>query len=193
MGHPRRYAYAVLAIFMVALAHSARATALDAGDQPTVVVRLDNDAGIAADNVQFAQDRAAAVFGKIGARVIWVDVNAAIRDSLSPPFTIVLVRAEQPAGPATLREDPLGLARPQVHRAYVFYDRLAELNLLSPRSIPSILGDVLAHELGHLLLSSPHHSRTGIMRAGVNINAWAVDTFTESQAREILSRLRETP
>jgi hypothetical protein len=169
------------------------ANTFSADDQPTAVVRVDNLAAVRADNLQFAEERAAAVFGTIGARVVWIDEDSAVRTGIMAPFTLALVDAEQIAGQTRLFMDALGFAAPRVRRAYVFYDRIQALNVRSPPSIPSILGDVMAHELGHLLLPLPGHSADGIMRPGVNIKLVPTETFTKSQAREILSRLRQVP
>ena len=49
--------------------------------------------------------------------------------------------------------------------ADVFYDRVKERALASSASVPQLLGHVIAHELGHLLLRTSHHSAIGIMRA----------------------------
>jgi len=72
----------------------------------------------------------------------------------------------------------------------VLYDRIAALKVTTPRTIPSLLGDVIAHELGHLLLPLPGHSADGIMRPGLETKSWYVNTFTKPQAREVLSRIR---
>jgi hypothetical protein len=47
----------------------------------------------------------------------------------------------------------------------VFYDRVMELHANWNVSLPDTLGNVMAHELGHLLLGSNSHSGMGIMRA----------------------------
>lgn len=47
----------------------------------------------------------------------------------------------------------------------VFYDRAVSLNSDWHVSLTDILGNVMAHELGHLLLGSNSHTATGIMRA----------------------------
>ena len=47
----------------------------------------------------------------------------------------------------------------------VFYDRAMELHADWKVGLPDILGSVVAHELGHLLLGSNSHSSAGIMRA----------------------------
>ena len=47
----------------------------------------------------------------------------------------------------------------------VFYDRARELHANWNVGLADILGNVMAHELGHLLLGSNSHSGAGIMRA----------------------------
>jgi hypothetical protein len=47
----------------------------------------------------------------------------------------------------------------------VFYDRATELHANWNVGLADILGNVMAHELGHLLLGSNSHAGTGIMRA----------------------------
>ena len=47
----------------------------------------------------------------------------------------------------------------------IFYDRVMELHANWNVSLADTLGNVMAHELGHLLLGSNSHSGMGIMRA----------------------------
>jgi hypothetical protein len=47
----------------------------------------------------------------------------------------------------------------------VFYDRVTELQIAWNFGLSEILGSVMAHELGHLLLGSASHAAMGIMRA----------------------------
>jgi hypothetical protein len=47
----------------------------------------------------------------------------------------------------------------------IFYDRVMELHVDWTVSLADTLGNVMAHELGHLLLGSNSHSGMGIMRA----------------------------
>jgi hypothetical protein len=49
--------------------------------------------------------------------------------------------------------------------AWVFYDHIKEAAVEKGLSLPQILGNVIAHELGHLLLGANSHSMTGLMRA----------------------------
>jgi hypothetical protein len=129
------------------------------------------------------------VFAKIGEQVTWVDAADAIANRMQPSLTLVIANGHVETG-AALFVDALGIAQPTVHRAHVFYDRVTQLNARSPRPIPGILGDVMAHELGHLLLPSGRHSREGIMRAGIDKKQLSVTTFTKPEAREILAEIR---
>jgi len=169
--------------------------AADRSDNETlgVLVRVDNLAGVPPEHLRFAEDRAAAVFVRIGATIRWIDEDETVREGIRAPLTVILVNAETHRAVASLFVDALGLAYPSVRRAQVFYDRVAALNVGTDRTIPSLLGDVIAHELGHLLLPPPGHSLDGIMRAELETRSWAFRTFTPPQAREVLSRLRQLP
>ena len=95
------------------------------------------------------------------------------------------------------RSDVLGMAlvdgKGVGYYAYVFYDsvqRVAEERKLGH----AVLGDVLAHEIGHLLLGSNSHSVSGIMSAhwyGEDLRriSEAAMLFTPSQARMLRDRL----
>ena len=129
---------------------------------------------------------------RVVARVRWIDEETAVRGHLAAQYTIVLVNAEHDPGIPGV-EDSLGVAAPRVHRAYVFYDRIEALRVRQPANLAIILGAVIAHELGHLMLASLRHSGNGIMSPSATIRAEPLDTFTAPQAREILSRLRQAP
>ena len=165
-----------------------------ADDLVTLPVRLDNVAAVRGGDLRFAERRAAEVFEEIGVRVRWVavdDVSAGAESA--PAFTMIVVNSDLKAGSASSFVDALGLANRAVRRAYVFYDRVTKLNESSPRPIPTILGDIIAHELGHLVLPTGAHSKRGIMRAGLDMDQLSIVTFTELEARSILAVLSRTP
>lgn len=77
----------------------------------------------------------------------------------------------------------------------VFLDWAMELHADWKVSLPDILGGVMAHELGHLLLGSNSHSRAGIMRAhwqGEELNLLSRGNlrFTSEQAEHMRGKLR---
>jgi len=191
MSRPTRRAAGFAVTYLVICSSwTATAEGRQEGERPVALVRVDNLAGIPAGNVRIAEERAAGIFLLIGATIRWIDQDEAVRAHVTAPFTIVLANAEKHPVGASVFVDALGVAYPSVHRAQVFYDRVADLNVGTPRTIPSLLGDVIAHELGHLLLPPPGHSPGGIMRAELETKSWELRTFTSPQAREVLARLR---
>jgi hypothetical protein len=48
--------------------------------------------------------------------------------------------------------------------ATIFYDRIERIAQTVPPSVEQILGNAMAHEIGHVLLGSPEHSGNGIMK-----------------------------
>jgi hypothetical protein len=59
----------------------------------------------------------------------------------------------------------LGAALTPTNRVYIFTPRIAVLAIGSRQPLEMLLGRVLAHEIGHLLLPGQGHSESGIMRA----------------------------
>jgi hypothetical protein len=178
------------AILVVLFAISAiDADAPDDTDMPTAIVRLENLAPVPADYLAFAQRRAADVFSRIGVHVTWIDEETAVRDHIRPSFTVIVIKSGPELAVRTGIVDALGFADPSVLRAHVIYDRVEGLTSRSQQSAASLLGDVIAHELGHLMLPGRGHSARGIMRSGVDVHVHPMETFTSPQARQIVSRL----
>jgi hypothetical protein len=49
--------------------------------------------------------------------------------------------------------------------AFIFLDRVMELAQKDERTVSRVLGYVIAHEIGHLLLSRNAHAKNGLMKA----------------------------
>ena len=163
-------------------------------DQPElrITVRLDDKAGVQGVYLKFAKERAAEVFAMKGVKVDWIDGNEANRLKVVAPYT-VLIMAEAPATLKAKMEalgmDVMGQGAPMVGRAYIYYDRVMKLNPVPPRDVITTFGDVIAHELGHLMLPVGH-SNVGIMRPSINMTSRRLETFTEAEAAQIREHLR---
>jgi hypothetical protein len=83
----------------------------------------------------------------------------------------------------------LGFAPHATNRAYIFGDRIASLVTSGRRDFEVILGRVLAHELGHLLLPGQGHSNAGLMRKQVDFRSAKVMGFTDEQRQSIQTLL----
>ena len=110
--------------------------------------------------------------------------------------------------PHDLSNTATGLAPgsgPDRQSVYVFYDRvevLAKHEADTHADAGQILGHVIAHEIGHLLLNAQTHSATGIMRNPWNLwdlqqASYGYLIFTPRQAQvirqEVGRRLRQPP
>ena len=179
-----------VAVFAVVLM-AAHAEAADDTGQPLLRVRVDNQAAVPGAVLRFAEARAGQVFREAGVVVEWVGEDEAIRRHVRADFT-VLVMAEAPAKLKAAAEhlglDVMGQGAPVAARAYIYYDRIAAAVTSPHRDVVTVLGDVMAHELGHLLLP-PGHSSIGIMRPQIDMMSRTLATFTKDEAAEIRRRL----
>jgi len=64
--------------------------------------------------------------------------------------------------------------------AWVFFDRAKEVAAKQLLTLSNVLGNLMAHELGHLLLGSYSHSITGLMRGG-----WSREEFIAANRGEL--------
>ncbi len=158
----------------------------------TVRVVLHDDAGVPVETVDRARQELSRVFRKSNIPFAWIGTDACEGSCLR-----IRIVSKSLGGKSSNRQ-VVGIA-PGTRElrgklAYVFYDRIlvysAELGL----DASQMLGHVMAHELGHLLLPYGAHSLTGIMRPAwdrpqVNGATSGTLTFTSDQAELIRTRL----
>jgi hypothetical protein len=121
-----------------------------------------------------AEQEATNIFRKLGVGVLWVDCSQASADVSTNPtcgkpadattLTLNIHLRFKSSGGMILADHDIGYAVPGGNRAGVAYSCVEHL-ADSSADRPQILGHVMAHEIGHLLLESAEHSDSGIMRA----------------------------
>lgn len=163
----------------------------------TVRVHVLDRAAVAPRDWAFAEGDVATIYRKAGVAAVWDHVWLKIpADDRVPNVTIIVVtgRASQAAaksfgvGADALAFVP-GAAGNQGRLVYVFDDRVCALSSHSGIPYSALLGRVLAHEIGHVLLPFNSHSLTGIMREAIDSTSWQLEFFTNSQAQLIRTRL----
>jgi hypothetical protein len=149
--------------------------------QGAVQVRLYDYAGVPAAVLEATKGQASEVFGRAGVQLDFVDCRLRPED---PPKNEA---CKSPASPLNLHLNilDLGMALSMARntgrsrnclgaalvtaglpsRASVFFHRALELANSTGVSLAAILGAMMAHEIGHLLLKQGAHSAGGIMRA----------------------------
>ena len=60
---------------------------------------------------------------------------------------------------------------------YVFYDRVTDVAAVNRADIALLMGNVIAHEMGHLLLHHAAHAANGLMRG-----IWDADAIRQGAA-----------
>ena len=152
-----------------------------------------------------AEDQARDIFRRAGLETVWLNCSPKL-EKVEPKTcyfsdtTHLTLKISLHATNAKVRDrlDVLGTAYPDEngvgYLAYVFYDRVQEL--AQRRMLGhALLADVMAHEIGHLLLGSTSHSPSGIMCAHWNYDelrnvAEGTMTFIPAQSRVMRDRLR---
>jgi hypothetical protein len=156
-----------------------------------VTLQLRNDAKLPDDMVAEAEAAVTGIYAKSGVDVTWSFMPAAA-------IVVLIPRAaaeKMDQAPATMGF-ALGTETERGHVAYVLEPRVNEV--ANRYSVPKVvvLGAVIAHEVGHLLLPFNAHSRTGIMRAVWDQTDFLKAAhghllFTPQQSAQIRSRMVE--
>ena len=163
----------------------------------TIVLHVVNYAALLRDVLDVAKARVAMVYELIGVRTVWVDGEASVeqrQDGRLHLSILLLSRdmADKKISADGIKDGVLAQAHVTGRRASIFCDRIATAPG-APTYFPIPLGDVIAHEVGHLLLGADSHSRSGIMRAYTNVHALHLQGFDKRQARIIRTMLSNDP
>ena len=155
--------------------------------RPTIAIHIYDYADVDPQTLIEAEKVTSSIFRKAGVESRWPDSGPAKQgipwNNASPQFAEVAdiqldILPGSMADRLGLPDDVMGLApgsEPGRHLAYVFYNRVESLagrqmqkrvhgNICGSASAAQVLGHVIAHEIGHLLLNLQTHSDTGIMR-----------------------------
>jgi hypothetical protein len=165
----------------------AAGAAAQAGQPLTVEVLLVDHGGVPATEVAEARGHAWEIFAAAGVDLVWTTNpgTAAARR------VVVFLLPHHPDydGSGPHDGDVLGRATPRTGRALVFTDRVGAAVRKSPVSPGVALGQVLAHEIGHLLLPTRRHAHAGVMRARLDFDRPLFVRFTKGEAAAIEAAL----
>lgn len=179
--------------------------------EPTLLVSVFNDAGVGTSVLTRAEARASHVLGQTGITVQWLNCSPApgpAPDQFQAPSLCSSIAfpahlsVRIVSGPHSLGEDAFGQSFLDASGvgAYsnVYYGRLAASSAAGLLREEELLGYVIAHELGHLLLGPNSHSPAGVMCARwspdqLRLAARASLFFSPQQGATIRSRLAFPP
>jgi hypothetical protein len=162
-----------LGLLLVGPAAQARPGAESASDSNPLTVRIYDRAGVPPAALAAAEAAATRVLSSMGVDTSWAECPTGAEDdrcgAAAAPrqlMVIVLPHAPSQAGRSACVLGLSVLDHGEGTLAYIFYDRVLALSTESREACSSaVLGHVLAHEIGHLLLGANAHSTAGIMKA----------------------------
>ena len=163
--------------------------------QARLILHLDNYGLLRRAERAAAETEVTRIYAQAGVLIVW----AAGPGSADIPGMHLHVRflssdrlARRKIAAERVADDVLGLALREAGRAYIFIHRLAAWSLQHRGDFGRVLGRVIAHEVGHLVLPMYSHSEDGIMRARLVVRAKSSQEFTPQQAFAIRSLLLTT-
>ena len=162
--------------------------------EATVVAHVDNFAGIQPDGVAVAKREAARIYEAIGVRILWVRSLGRGPDSCGLPLRVLLlsrdgVKQLEVSRKQALNDTVFGFIARETGRAYILTHRIIDLARRCSDDFRRLLGQTIAHEVGHLLLPTDSHADRGIMQAHFGVRAYSASYFTPEQGVAIRARL----
>ncbi|HXR32746.1 MAG TPA: hypothetical protein VN830_03505 [Verrucomicrobiae bacterium] len=165
-----RLAAGLLVVLGIACADTPSVRAAD--PSPTIRVRVTNYTEATAATVSKAEREAGRLLGEAGLNVVWIDCQLKqtaanptdpCQQELEPADIVLRVLPDRARN--GVQDGAFGIAVLPV-LASVYYEHAVSLarNDGAEFETPIILGFVMAHEIGHLMLGSNSHSDTGIMQ-----------------------------
>ena len=174
---------------------TARSVIAAPSDAATITLWVLNQAKVPDAVLLRAQAQTTRIYSSAGITVRWRD---RLEMSTQPHF-IVNITTNPLNGRGDISSSGVmgmapGLKEAHGMHAWAFYATIQAFAALHGLDAGSLLGHVIAHEIGHLLLRNNSHSQTGLMRAGwdklqVTRLAACVLTFTPKESALIRSRL----
>lgn len=145
------------------------------GQNPQITVSVFSDVPVSPQLLVRAEQQTGKIFSISGLDIVWIDCTGAHaadgdRDRAclkryGPDDLIIRITSHV----STVPSDAFGVAflasDGRGRYADVFWTQTQELSASSNRAPDRILGSVMAHEMGHLLLGLHSHSVSGVMRA----------------------------
>ena len=179
----------VVTIGLVALGWAGTTSAFGSQPElPAIRILVNTVPGVPIDVLLRAKVEAARIYADAGVRLVWSD------PSLTLPVLTVMIVSNPDAWPEGVGASALGAApgtdEGMGRLAYALYDRIGTAAQQYRTDVGKLLGSVIAHELGHILLAGGSHSPTGIMsdrwgQLKMDLVAESLLTFTKEQAESI--------
>lgn len=185
----------LVAAVVAGLTNTGHATSASSAKSLPLPVTVFDYANVPAQWLSWAKEAMSRIYGEIGVEITWQDARSEARTGL-----IVLIlpesRSIKEGIPQSVIGYTSGTADERRRVAYVLYGRMDQFRLEQVPAVQraNLLGHLMAHELGHLLLPVQSHAPSGIMRArwsraDLELAQQGRLRFTADQAKSIRSKV----
>ena len=160
-----------------------------------VRVLLVDEAHVAREILDEAFAHASLIYRTVGVKLVWSEIGEPSKHAFVVKIVSTSLAGTSP-GDRALGIAPKGKNQRGRH-AWVFYRRIEDRANVLRMSSGVLLGVVLAHEIGHLLLPRNWQSDVGLMRRTWDANhiqkaMWGLLDFTAKERELIRSRLHDS-
>jgi hypothetical protein len=165
----------------------------ETSDWLTIPVLVVDQVGVSAHTLRQALQETSRIFDGLGITLVW------LAGEELPTGSVIIRIVATPLGRTSRNVHVMGIAarskEARGHVATLFYHRIDDFGRLFRLDVSQMLGHVMAHEMGHLLLPYGSHAAAGLMKAGWDkqqalLAAMGNLTFEDNQAALIRGRLR---
>jgi hypothetical protein len=176
-------------LFILAMTYGGAAGAGAAPQQEVrdLTVAVAHYADVDPKTMKEAERVASDVYRRAGIEIQWVEPST--YEGATRLYVNVL--SQEMAAPYYASDETVGFAIPGSRAANVIYERIRQAARRRHVASGLLLGYVIAHELGHLLLPAHSHSSSGLMRPDIDMELAATKKlrFTAHQVALIQERL----
>jgi hypothetical protein len=148
-------------------------------DQPEVFVRMFSTDEVPTRTMMDARVTASRILQAAGVRIRWADQKSAAQSDPTETIDVRFLYSPRVGHTSKALAEAAPFAASGI-RITVFFDRV--LRVFDSHYAPDgfILGHVLAHEIGHVLLKMENHSQTGLMKA-----RWTQNDFQQMRWKKL--------
>lgn len=162
-----------------------------------VMISVYDDAGIPWGTIRASENETSRVFRAAGIEIDWRNCHPSNVSGEAEEWKNCVETAFPEHLDVRIVKRSIGLSPQTMGIAFlsedcgcqtdVFYDGIKGLQTESNASLGTVLGHVVAHEIGHLLLGPNSHAPRGIMRA-----AWGHDELESAKRARLLFSVQES-
>jgi hypothetical protein len=191
----RSVVFIFVAVFLLSLSSPSAVSAADSHHTAAVRVRIHDYANIQPAPLARTQRLVSRMYDAIGVRTEWLEASRPLDQQTvaapcGPNDLTIIVLTQEMAGRRMVPGAVVGYAAVTPGEAgrvaFVIYDRVRDIARRADADLVNVMGTVMAHELGHLLLPSGAHSTDGLMRG-----RWAAADFRRADLQFSMAQAQE--